>query len=43
MWFLLGRGDCQSKMSACSLGLGSRIVWIQSLCVVIFVVVGVVS
>jgi hypothetical protein len=32
-------GDCQSKMSVCSLGLGSRIVWIQSSCVVIFFVV----
>jgi hypothetical protein len=28
-------------MSACSLGLGSRIVWIQSSCVVIVVTVGV--
>jgi hypothetical protein len=28
-------------MSACSLGLGSRIVWIQSSCVVIVVAVGV--
>jgi hypothetical protein len=41
VWCWLGRGDCRSKMSACSLGLVSRIVWIQSSCVVIDFAVGV--